>query len=207
MTGAVVADDVALVRLGIAATLEPLGLEITAETALGREAARLAADTGAELLVLGAVNDLPLAEVVKRVKELQLRVVTLVPRSHRDELASLLALGTDGLVVRNLAPEELALAVERVLKGERVVAPALLSALVGSMGPTSPGEAEDLALTVREREVLALLAEGRSNREIASALYVTLATVKTHLAHVYAKLGVKNRNEALGRAVSLGLLG
>ena len=66
---------------------------------------------------------------------------------------------------------------------------------------------EELALTRREREVLGLLAEGRSNREIADDLFVTLATVKTHLAHVYAKLGARNRNEAIGRAVSLGLLG
>jgi ATP/maltotriose-dependent transcriptional regulator MalT len=66
---------------------------------------------------------------------------------------------------------------------------------------------DESSLTVREREVLALLAEGHSNREIASSLYVSLPTVKTHLAHIYAKLGAKNRNEALGRAVALGLLG
>jgi ATP/maltotriose-dependent transcriptional regulator MalT len=61
-------------------------------------------------------------------------------------------------------------------------------------------------LTGREREVLVLLAAGHSNREIASSLYVSLPTVKTHLAHIYAKLGAKNRNEALGRAVAAGLL-
>ena len=62
------------------------------------------------------------------------------------------------------------------------------------------------ALTAREREVLVLLAAGNSNREIASSLYVSLPTVKTHLAHIYAKLEAKNRNEALGRAVARGLL-
>jgi ATP/maltotriose-dependent transcriptional regulator MalT len=92
------------------------------------------------------------------------------------------------------------------MKGERVVAPALLSTLVGAMGPVNE-DVDESSLTVREREVLALLAEGQSNREIASSLYVSLPTVKTHLAHIYAKLGAKNRNEALGRAVALGLLG
>ena len=58
-------------------------------------------------------------------------------------------------------------------------------------------------LSPREREVLVLLAEGRSNREIASAMTVTVATVKTHLVHIYAKLGAGNRNEALGRALDL----
>jgi ATP/maltotriose-dependent transcriptional regulator MalT len=61
-------------------------------------------------------------------------------------------------------------------------------------------------LTARERDVLVLLADGRSNREIAAELFVSLPTVKTHLAHIYAKLESRNRNEALGRAVALGLL-
>ena len=61
-------------------------------------------------------------------------------------------------------------------------------------------------LSPREREVLVLLAEGRSNREIAATMAVTVATVKTHLVHVYAKLGAGNRNEALGRALTFGLL-
>jgi LuxR family maltose regulon positive regulatory protein len=68
------------------------------------------------------------------------------------------------------------------------------------------GDRTDELLTAREREVLVLLAEGRSNREISSALSVTLATVKSHLVRIYAKLEASNRNEALGRAVSLGLL-
>jgi ATP/maltotriose-dependent transcriptional regulator MalT len=63
-----------------------------------------------------------------------------------------------------------------------------------------------MALTVREREVLGLLASGCSNREIASTLFVSLPTVKTHLAHIYDKLDARNRNEALGRAMTLGLL-
>ena len=64
--------------------------------------------------------------------------------------------------------------------------------------------ATDELLTSREREVLVLLAEGRTNREIAAALSVTLATVKSHLVRIYAKLEADNRNEALGRAVALG---
>lgn len=205
---AVVADDVALLRLGIAAVLEPLGFDITAETSLGRPVPRLAEEAAAHLVVLGAVGDLPLAEIVKRCKQLAEPplVLVLVPRTHRDELGSLLSFDANGLVVRNLPTEELALAVERVMKGERVVAPALLSTLVGAMGPVND-DVDESSLTVREREVLALLAEGHSNREIASSLYVSLPTVKTHLAHIYAKLGAKNRNEALGRAVALGLLG
>ena len=78
-------------------------------------------------------------------------------------------------------------------------------ALAGKVQPRET--AANHGLSAREREVLALLAEGRSNREIAAALSVSLPTVKSHLVRIYAKLGASNRNEALGRAVSLGLLG
>ena len=90
---------------------------------------------------------------------------------------------------------------DRVLAGERYIDPALVS------GDTPDESFEPMALTTREREVLGLLAAGSSNREIAAALFVSLPTVKTHLAHIYGKLDAKNRNEALGRAMTLGLLG
>ena len=90
----------------------------------------------------------------------------------------------------------------RVVSGERVVDPAIL--VNDASADEQPESAS--ALTAREREVLVLLASGHSNREIAASLFVSLPTVKTHLAHIYAKLGAKNRNEALGRAVAGGLL-
>ncbi len=95
-----------------------------------------------------------------------------------------------------------------------MVAPALLSLLMGVIAPADPALAgaersgsHREVLTRKELEVLARLAEGRSNREIADALFVTPATVKSHLAHIYVKLGVTGRQEAMARAVALGLLG
>lgn len=206
---AIVVEDVALLRLGVTAVLEPIGVDVVAETATGRDLPRLCDEHGVDIVLLGHVTDVAPAELVQRVRALANPplVLALLLRTHREELASLLALDVNGLVVRSVQADELALSVERVLKGERVVAPALLSALVGAVSATEDDVEDDLALTRREREVLGLLAEGRSNREIAEDLFVTLATVKTHVAHVYTKLGARNRNEAIGRAVALGLLG
>jgi DNA-binding NarL/FixJ family response regulator len=122
----------------------------------------------------------------------------------------LVALGVDGIALRNGSTEELATVVDRVVKGEKVVVPALLPALAGRLRlrthADGDGEAGGVPLTFREREVLAFLAEGRTNREIAGALSVSVATVKSHLVHIYDKLGAANRNEAIGRAVAAGIL-
>lgn len=203
---AVVADEVALVRRGVAAVLEGIGVETLAETHAGRDAARLAAAEGVELVVIGAVADMALAEALRRVGRLRPAplAVALVAR-RTDPVAGLLDAAA-GLLLRSARPDELAEAVQRVLKGERVVDPALASSLVGEVVPRDDGSGAPV-LTLREREILGFLAEGRSNREIAAEMYVTLATVKSHVAHVYAKLGASNRNEVLGRAVELGLLG
>ena len=82
----------------------------------------------------------------------------------------------------------------------------LHGALAGAVRPRPLDDQPNELLSSREREVLACLAQGRSNREIAATLSVTLATVKSHLVRIYAKLEAGNRNEALGRAVALGLL-
>jgi DNA-binding NarL/FixJ family response regulator len=130
-----------------------------------------------------------------------------VTRASERDVGLLVALGIDGIALRNGSTEEFATVVERVLKGEKVVVPALLPALAGNLRlrTQADGDGEGL-LTLREREVLAFLAEGRTNREIAGALSVSVATVKSHLVHIYGKLGAVNRNDAIGRAVAAGIL-
>jgi two-component system response regulator DesR len=159
---------------------------------------------GASVVVLGSLADAPIGEVVRRLRERpeSPRTVVLVGRATPEAIAELLSLSVDALVARSTTPAELADAVMRAGDGERVIDPDVL--LVDTAHDEET--AEPSSLTAREREVLVLLSNGHSNREIASSLYVSLPTVKTHLAHIYAKLGAKNRNEALGRAVASGLL-
>lgn len=203
MPSVVVADVVPLVRLGLASVLRDEGHAVVAEVATAREVAKAVVEHGPDLVIVGAVNDLAIDDTARQVREASTgtRLVALLGRAPRDTLADLLAVAVDGLVARTVEPRDLLRAVERVLAGERYIDPALVS------GDTPDESFEPLALTAREREVLGLLAAGSSNREIAAALFVSLPTVKTHLAHIYDKLDARNRNEALGRAMTLGLLG
>ncbi|MCA1841953.1 MAG: response regulator transcription factor [Actinobacteria bacterium] len=208
---AVVVDEWPLVRLGVAQALRSAGCRVVGESHQGEDGLRQAESSDADFLLLGAVRDAPVPELVRRAVTAGLRakVIVLLDHVSRDELAALVSVGVDALLVRSLRPEELLDAIDRVAAGERVVGGGLMPLLVGMLGP--PEEAEGAeegagALTRKELEVLARLAEGRSNREIADALFVTTATVKTHLGHIYAKLGVESRQAAVAEAVAQGLL-
>jgi len=205
--GAVVVDELALVRAGISATVRGQGIEVAAETHAAREALRVVTMDRCGLVVLGAPADLPLADAARRLAGLRPapRIVALVPPAPEHLVGYLVALGVQGIVLRSARVEELVAALDAAAKGVPYVAAGLLGALSGAIRPAL-GEVEEPMLSPREREVLVLLAEGRSNREIATAMTVTVATVKTHLVHIYAKLGAGNRNEALGRALTFGLL-
>lgn len=203
MARVVVADVVPLVRLGLVSVLRGEHHEVVAAVASAREIAKAVVEHGPDLVIVGAVNDLAIDDTARQVREASAgtRLIAMLGRVPRDTLADLLAVAVDGLLARTVEPPDLLRAVERVLAGERYIDPALIS------GDTPDESFEPTALTAREREVLELLAAGSSNREIAAALFVSLPTVKTHLAHIYDKLEAKNRNEALGRAMTLGLLG
>ena len=206
---AVVIDDWPLLRLGIQAVLEPLGTQVE-HAMVARDGLRALTKAGADLVVVGSISDLTQGEVIHRAKHTSRPpvVVALVGHASRAEVGRLLGAGADALLERSVDAEELGEALRRLADGERVLAPSLVPALVGAADGGSGARvgAGDGLLTGKEREVLARLAEGRSNQAIAAALHVTPATVKTHLAHIYEKLGASDRNEAVVRAVALGLL-
>jgi len=214
---AVVVDELALLRLGIATLLteaaDPAAggsqVVVVADAAGGREGAELLQVHGAEIIVVGSPADMPLVEAVRRARAASdtVAVVALLGTADLGSVAQVVEAGADGVALRGAAPEDLREALQTVLGGARYVAPMLSAGLVGQLEAVpDPGAGAQDLLTYREREVLALLAGGSTNREIAASLSVTVATVKSHLVHLYAKLEVRNRQEALSRAVGLGLL-
>jgi DNA-binding NarL/FixJ family response regulator len=205
---AIVADELALARLGVTSLLRAQGVDVLAETHSGREVASVAAMEHPDLVVVGQPADLSVADTVRRLTRLRPppAVVVMLAPGQEDVVGYLVALGARGIAIRSGTADELSAVIAAALKGEQRVVPGLHGALAGSVRPRPFAEQQNDLLSSREREVLACLAQGHSNREIAATLSVTLATVKSHLVRIYAKLEAGNRNEALGRAVALGLL-
>jgi DNA-binding NarL/FixJ family response regulator len=205
---AIVADELGLIRCGISAVLAARGVDVLADTRSGRELVSMATVDRPDVVVVGIPADLDIADVVRRLVRLRPHpaIVVLLPPGQDHVVRYLVGLGAAGIALRSLDHDELGEMVDIVRKGGRHVASSLHGALTGTFSLPPLDERTADVLSSREREVLVLLAEGRNNREIAAALSVTLATAKSHLVRVYAKLEAKNRNEAVARAVSLGLL-
>jgi DNA-binding NarL/FixJ family response regulator len=209
---AIVVDQLELFRLGLESVLREIGIEVVQHAVRAVDGYRLALQERAELVIVGKTADLkkksPLKEVKK--KHPDLKVMMLLDQAHLPDVAALVNMGVDALLLRSSRGSDVLDAIDRMNRGERVVASALAVGTLGRVGPVEENVAaaqERSGLSPKELEVLAELATGASYKEIAGALMVGQATVKTHLVHIYAKLEVKNRNEAVTRALALGLLG
>jgi DNA-binding NarL/FixJ family response regulator len=201
-----------MIRIGMARVLQGADVRTVGQSGHGTEGLAQVRANRAAIFFIGEHHG-STTDLIRHAKQLPDPpiVITLLTQLERDELAALLIAGADGLLSRSIGPEELVDALDRIVGGERVLSPLLLPSLVGVVSIDSDTDSEGAGdhrglLTGKEREVLSSLADGRSNHEIALAMFVSAATVKTHLTHIYGKLGVRSRHEALARAVALGLL-
>ncbi len=203
----VIVDQWPLVRLGIGRSLPSLSYRIL-EEADGPVAARAAIRRRhPDLVVLGDHLGEDGSSLVAMAKSQGARVLALVDRPSRSQLAALAGAGADGIMTASVPAEELLGAVERIMAGERALSGELVPALAGIViHDTGAAAPETGSLTAREREVLACLVRGARNEEIAAELFLSPATVKTHLSSIYAKLEVRSRQEATALALKLGLV-
>ena len=202
-----IVDQWSLVRLGIGAVLRSMDVRVVGDMGSAREGIQYAREHRPELVVFGSHLDVAVSQAVAQAALLdpRPRILVLLDTATRDALAEVFTAGADGALLRSATGDELASALKGLLAGERFLSPALVHVLAGTMTAATAQNGGKF-LTPKEREVLSLLAQGRSNRQIAETLYISGATVKTHLSHLYEKLGVKDRQQAIATALAEGFL-
>jgi DNA-binding NarL/FixJ family response regulator len=210
-------DDQDLVRAGFAMVLgsQP-DLTVVGEAADGASAIRLAREVPADVMVMDV--RMPGLDGVAATREIcqsaeRPRVLILTTFDLDEYAFAALRAGASGFLLKSAPPEELLYAIRSIHEGDSVVAPSTTRRLIGRFMPHLPADgtpdrnAKDLAeLTAREREVLTQVGSGLSNAEIAALLYISEATVKTHVGHIMAKLGLRDRIQAVVYAYETGLV-
>ncbi len=201
-----IVDDHPVVRDGLRGMLDAQpDLEVLDEAANGHQAlAAVARETPDVVLMDLRMPELDGVEATRRIRDGHPGVSVLVLTTYDDDTAILRAVeaGATGYLLKDAPREDLFAAVRAAARGETTLAPSVAAKLMRGLGREPDAE----ELTEREREVLALVADGATNRAIARQLHLSEATVKTHLVHVYAKLGVDDRTAAVTTALRRGLL-
>ncbi|MGO4681064.1 response regulator [Microbacterium sp. 2MCAF23] len=200
----IIVDDHPIVRAGIRAVVEARGFDVLAEVGTGEEAVTAARELHPDVVLcdlrLGEGMDGVATTAALRALPVAPAVLILTTFDHDAQIVRAVEAGAAGYLLKEV--------------GVEVISRAIVDAAAGSTVPTPGGDerlvaalrAPRVELTAREQEVLALVAEGLSNREIAVRLFVTEATVKTHIVHLLDKLGAESRTGAVSEARRRGLL-
>ncbi|MBL7255426.1 response regulator [Paractinoplanes lichenicola] len=209
-------DDQALFREALAVLLgAAAGLEVVGEAGDGEEAVRQVAATGPDVVLMDL--RMPVLDGVAATRRIRAehpatQVIALTTFDDDADVFAALRAGALGYLLKDVSSERLVEAVRAAARGESVLQPSVAAKVVARFAQLPDAEAEPppqplvVPLSDREREVLRLLAEGRSNREIAAALFLAEGTVKNHVTNVLGKLGVRDRTQAALRAARLGLI-
>ncbi|GGS35648.1 response regulator [Streptomyces violaceus] len=208
----VVVDDQTVVREGIVMLLGLLpGIEVVGAAGDGEEAVRLVAELTPDVVLMDL--RMPRCDGVEATRRIRAQhpgthVVVLTTYADDESLFPALAAGARGYLTKDADGDEIVRAVHSVLSGEAGLSPSIQRRLLERLAdprPAAPAEAPD-GLTVRETEVLVLIADGLSNQEIGRRLHVSTATVKTHINNLFTKAGIKDRAQAVRYAYEKGLV-
>lgn len=209
MIRVLIADDHHVVRRGLMVFLKTQkDIEVIGEAKNGLEAVALAEELQPDIILMDLVMpELDGIGATKRITEKfpTMPVLMLTSFSDRDHVVPAMKAGAVGYQLKDIEPDDLVESIRQIMQGARIVHPAATDQL-----EKSEAEQESLAhnrhpLTPREQDVLAELTKGKSNREIASSLFVTEKTVKTHISNIFTKLEVQDRTQAALYAVKHGL--
>jgi DNA-binding NarL/FixJ family response regulator len=202
------ADDQRVVREGLGTLLGLLeGIELVGTAADGEEALKLAAEHNPDVVLMDLrMPRMDGTEAIRRLTARGERPRAIALTTYADDASVLGALraGARGYLTKDAGAEQIRAAVEAVARGEAALDPAIQHHVLAAVSTPQPTESPD-DLTPREVEVLGLIAEGLTNTEIAERLVVSAATVKSHVNHIFAKIGARDRAQAVVYAYANGL--
>jgi DNA-binding NarL/FixJ family response regulator len=212
----VIADDQALVRSGFRLILEAAGIPVLAEAGDGREAVAAVLKFRPDVVLMDI--QMPVMDGLEATRRIMAaeagrdcRVVILTTFDLDQYVYAALTAGASGFLLKVTSPEQLVAAVRLVQSGDALLAPSITRRLIERFAPRQterPTVHADLSdLTPRELEVLGLVGRGMSNAELAAYLTLSESTVKTHVARIIAKLGLRDRIQAVVLAYETGLVG
>ncbi|MFI5677398.1 response regulator [Streptomyces cellulosae] len=208
-----IADDQTLIRTGFRLILDARGIKVVGEAADGVEAVTLARELKPDVVLMDirmpVMDGLDATRRVLR-QDPDCRVLMLTTFDLDRYVYTALSVGASGFLLKDVTPEHLAAAVRLVGTGDALLAPSITRRLVerfaSDPGRPPAGQGDLAALTPRELEVLTLLGRGLSNSELASELTLSEATVKSHVARIFAKLALRDRAQAVVLAYETGLV-
>jgi DNA-binding NarL/FixJ family response regulator len=212
MTRVVVVDDQDMVRQGLRLILELAGIEVVGEARDGEEGVAVVTATEPDVVLMDLrMPGMDGIEATRRiVGSGRARVLALTTFDIDQHVVDALRAGAVGFLLKDVTSDGLVDAVLRTAAGESVVAPAVLARMMDHFAARPPGPLSEPPgfgeLSDREREVLAMIGAGLSNTEIAEKLVISMATVKTHVRHVFAKLDLRDRAQAVVVARDAGLV-
>jgi DNA-binding NarL/FixJ family response regulator len=211
MTRVLIADDHAIVRAGLRALLvEAATFDLVGEAVGGYEAIELVGKTNPEVLILDlSMPDLDGISVTRQVKTLFPELKILILTLHEDEalLKEAIKAGAAGYILKRAAEAELISAIRVILRGDLYIDPSMVRGLIDeSPKPFVTQAAQSEPLTPREMDVLKLIVEGYTNRQIGQELNISIRTVEGHRANIADKLGMRSRVELVRYARQRGLI-
>ncbi|MET0785633.1 MAG: response regulator transcription factor [Paenisporosarcina sp.] len=209
MIKVLIADDHHVVRRGLLFFLKTQkDIQVVGEATNGKEAVDLTAILRPDIVLMDLVMpEMDGIQATKRIKKQfpEIQVLMLTSFSDRDHVIPAIEAGAAGYQLKDIEPDDLVESIRTLMRGENTLHPHATSQLMKEREPQEDLPHKLYPLTPREQDVLSELTKGKSNREIASSLFVTEKTVKTHISNIFSKLHVQDRTQAALYAVKHGL--
>jgi DNA-binding NarL/FixJ family response regulator len=204
-------DDHKMLRDGLRRSMEEHGFDVVGEAEDGQEGVRMALALHPDVVLMDVT--MPVLDGVEATRQLRLvspssQVVMLTMHADGDVMARAIQAGAIGYLVKDCSTEDVVAAVRMAASGESILSPELASSMLSEVKKESRRSAngDGAVISAREEEVLQLIADGLSLPEVSAQLYISVKTVKNHLASIYAKLDARDRTQAVLRAVRMGII-